>query len=793
MVFVQDALKNISEFFENDIGESILGRNDSLASFRELGPPDLCHIIKVNNKVSTKDIGSYHFVLGTDASSSATIAAYLNSLSYSLTEDNSGWFSKNSNQTIWKIRSGTYCCFNAFSRVDMRVEVQIPGGVVSYLVDLKGDRHPITNNTLWQETYISGILRAIMDDNDEPDGNDGNPLKALRKMDAIRTLENEKRFLEASRIEFWKSWQLGTDPEVQVATFVSNHLSNGIMKYFGSSYRYNKAADFFKPLAEKDNEIGALLARSYIGFDEEIKAIEVLNNSLKKKPHSYSLILVQIDFLRKKKRYDMALKLAKLAVTYAPAEYYTWATLAEIFFEIGDIEMALLTLNSCPMFTYCERDTNCQRIPLAQRLNIAMNVDCKGAPEEIKDIRDFITPMENGDIHESIHPDMLRLPANSLRGTFLKAYEFLVQIVRKIGWNKLLQYRSSVFVMEEEYRIQRSSMEKKNEETEQNPTFSQTTENKIEQEMGNSPIGSSHNQNEEDKKPEDSSPKETNKENGETEQENKPIDETIDHDNKDDEDDLDSKMEEISLSSDVHDDKDTGNTNDTEKGNSPLETIKEVNNTTPKHEDSSSNMNEMKKVKEKEQSNEVKLVSEKEEDSNKFSQYSFKNKRLCERWLDNLFMVLYEDLRFYSSFRDEIAHLKARESRHIAYRKTAMEWEIFGDLASRLQHLDEAKEAYLYSFEQKYSSKPLLRLLEIYSNEYNIQGALEIINRLVILNEFTYVENTYPSPIGRCLFELIHFHGLVKVKNAALGLVNYNLIEKYFKYAEEFQVDGYNL
>jgi len=63
-----------------------------------------------------------------------------------------------------------------------------------------------------------------------------------------------------------------------------------------------------------------------------------------------------------------------------------------------------------------------------------------------------------------IHPELLRLPANSLRGTFLKAYELLVKIVRKIGWNKLLFYRSSVFVMEEEYRIQRANIEKKQQE-----------------------------------------------------------------------------------------------------------------------------------------------------------------------------------------------------------------------------------------------------------------------------------------------------------------------------------------
>jgi len=749
----QDALKDITEFFENDIGESIIGRNDSLASFRELGPPDLCHVIKTNNKVSTRDIGSYHFVLGTDASSSATIAAYLNSLSYSLTEEQSGWFSNNKNQPSWKIRSGTYCCFNAFSRVDMRVEVQIPGGVVSYLVDLKGDRHPITNNTLWQETYISGVLRAIMDDNDEPDGNDGNQLRGLRKLDAIKSLESEQRFLEAAYAEFWKSWQLGTDPEVQVATFVSNHLSNGLMKYFGDSYRYDIAAEFFKSLASKDPEVSVLLARSYFGYDEEIKAIEVLNDALKKKPQSYSLILVQIEFLRKKKHYDMALKLAKLAVTYAPSEFITWCTLAEVFFDLDDIEMALLTLNSCPMFTYCERDSNCQRMPMPSRLNIAMNYETKTSPEELKDIKDHISPSDsNGDFREHIHPEALRLPATSLRGTFLKAYELLVKIVRKIGWNKLLYYRSSVFVMEEEYRVQRASVEKKQQEKnkERSVSFSSTNENKAEEVVINERVQSL---------PPNQKEKSEENEEGKSEEKEKA---------EDDVSEVENKLEEISLSSEPQPSKSEEENKEEAK---PEEEKKETKEPTSANTDSTDD----------------------NEPLSKFTQYSFKDKRLCERWLDNLFMVLYEDLRFYTSFRDEIAHLKARETKHLAYRKTFMEWEVFGDLALRLRHMDEAKEAYLYSFEQRYSSKSLLRLLEIYSNEYNIQGSLEIINRLVILYEFTYNDNTYPNPIGRSIFKLIHYHGLVKIKNAALGLTNYELIQKYFEYANTFKVEGYNL
>ncbi len=34
-------------------------------------------------------------------------------------------------------------CFNAFSRVDVRVEVKIPGGVHAYVVDLRGERYVV--------------------------------------------------------------------------------------------------------------------------------------------------------------------------------------------------------------------------------------------------------------------------------------------------------------------------------------------------------------------------------------------------------------------------------------------------------------------------------------------------------------------------------------------------------------------------------------------------------------------------------------------------------------------------
>ena len=124
--------------------------------------------------------------------------------------------------------------------------------------------------------------------------------------------------------------------------------------------------------------------------DEEVKALQIINIALKQSPQSYTLLHVQCDFLRTKGRLDWALQLAKEAVNCAPSEFVTWAKLTEVYVEMGEYEnvrpelssgtlalsagltvapprpgQALLTLNSCPMFTYNERDLH--RMPTPAR------------------------------------------------------------------------------------------------------------------------------------------------------------------------------------------------------------------------------------------------------------------------------------------------------------------------------------------------------------------------------------------------------------------------------------------
>lgn len=111
-------------------------------------------------------------------------------------------------------------CFNAFSRVDVRIDVKIPGGVNAYVIDVRGERsvqslslcilvkrtdrpvvisrHEATPE-LWQETYLSAVLRAILYADDV-----NYRLAGYRKIDPITSPEAEIRFLQTAEALFMK-------------------------------------------------------------------------------------------------------------------------------------------------------------------------------------------------------------------------------------------------------------------------------------------------------------------------------------------------------------------------------------------------------------------------------------------------------------------------------------------------------------------------------------------------------------------------------------------------------------
>ncbi|KAG1438255.1 hypothetical protein G6F56_012716 [Rhizopus delemar] len=155
-------------------------------------------------------------------------------------------------------------------------------------------------------------------------------------------------------------------------------------------------------------------------------------------------------------------------------------------------------------------------------------------------------------------------------------------------------------------------------------------------------------------------------------------------------------------------------------------------------------------------------------------------------------MVLYEDLRIYTFWKTESAHYRAQQ---VPYRKTGVEWELLGDLALRLWHEDDAKDAYQQCLDHKFSAKAWMRLLEIYVSESNVQRALLAAVKLTVYHERWYHEIVYPSEIARNLNVLIRREGLSKMQNVLTSMnlprPVQQLMTRYFDYAELFKVEGY--
>lgn len=125
-------------------------------------------------------------------------------------------------------------------------------------------------------------------------------------------------------------------------------------------------------------------------------------------------------------------------------------------------------------------------------------------------------------------------------------------------------------------------------------------------------------------------------------------------------------------------------------------------------------------------------------------------------------MVLYEDLRVYTIWRTQMAQYRAQS---MQYKKSAEEWEILGTLATRLQHLPEAAEAYRACLAQRFSPKALAGILK--AHERDGRGAsremLGCVIRLVTWQYRWYSE--FSPELLNVVRVLIEEEGALKVRS----------------------------
>ncbi|OUM70278.1 hypothetical protein PIROE2DRAFT_1696, partial [Piromyces sp. E2] len=440
---------------ELTIGESMKTRTNNIDKISELGQPDLCYILKTNNKINANE-SSYHYVLGINASSSASLATYINKLINSVETKTNSWLPLSS----WKISNGIYCCYNVFSKVDIRVEVQIPGGVVSYLIDSSKKRCPINDESLWNETYISSILRAILyDDEYIKTGSDNfSIISGIKRVNIFESEEDEDEFLRIAKVIYdTGKYNIGQNDEAVSPTISNNYLTQAIVKYFSNTKKHNKAIKFFEEIYKTRPEIGSVISKLYFDSSRVIEGITTLHKAIQSGSRSYELYIAQANFLREKGRFKEALSIANKAVINAITEFYPWELLANLYIDLNEYEKALQALNSCPMISNKKKDLSGKNFCRPSKKRIPHNDDIPTIFESEHHALNVLYSIEESDDdydkYSDVHSDFLKLPGKRLNGTYRKAYDVLIRILNNVGWDNLLQYRSKVFIMEEEYKL----------------------------------------------------------------------------------------------------------------------------------------------------------------------------------------------------------------------------------------------------------------------------------------------------------------------------------------------------
>ncbi len=285
------------------------------------------------------------------------------------------------------------------------------------------------------ETYISSVLRAIT--------NAHMGMKGLRRISPFPTFEDETKFFEAVKSFLMDGWKLGCHlSSPQMANCISNRLVQSVMQYLEDTQRPRIGLELFTPLLEQDPLWADLVVKSMFLNNQECEAVGLLYKMITSNHAVLPPILrTQFDFLLGKKEMGLANSVIRQAIKTGPMDLDGWRRLARLQIEKGEIEQAMVTLNSFPYFVPQDE------VPKLNNTSTGF-----WQPKDdfnTVDLSSYEPPNKKGNILEG-------LKAPNLKGTPMVAYELLVRMCEICGWDSLLKLRAEVFVMEDEYVIRRS-------------------------------------------------------------------------------------------------------------------------------------------------------------------------------------------------------------------------------------------------------------------------------------------------------------------------------------------------
>ncbi|GMM29865.1 Bch2 protein [Martiniozyma asiatica (nom. inval.)] len=436
---------------EKTTGEALQLRAQSIAMLQDLGPPDLVHFTRYDKSIK-KEIGEYHYAIGINTSSQIQPFIYLQTVQLNDKEQ----------ATKKQQKIGTYSSYNIFSKGDLRIRCQFPSNSTPIVQFHFANKNKIPLNLgneseqhlkLWEETYVSSLIRAILFPDDL-----SRQLPGLCKFNPIQSTKDSK---EAVKLlcKFLPFGSLtGCNDIFSRPNQINNYLVDALIKLVDITGYHEIAIQEVEEIIKiKKINLKVLLARLLINAKHFAKASKLMHESFIRNPRDGWMLIEQCQLLISKGRPDLAFLPALRAVECLPTDFNSWKILVHIYILKKDFKNALLALNSSPMYVNRKKDIfkaispddfslpepNEGKIPFVWESS-----EYLGPISGVGDIVEFSTTEEINSINQE---DLKFWDETKLNSTFYEAYDLIAVMAKQLGWIELLKLRTKVFVMEDEY------------------------------------------------------------------------------------------------------------------------------------------------------------------------------------------------------------------------------------------------------------------------------------------------------------------------------------------------------
>lgn len=497
----------------------------SLKDGEYLGPPDLVQVYKYLQDPSDttneshylpknspldflfdlkkKDQMTTHFyTIGIDNSDPNSIVSYLKQVKDAIENGNESELSDVKEGQLWfgsvkKFKVGwiEYVTYDPFKFVDVHVKMYFSGQISIYYSDMhcdfvddlkfgKFDIEPesnyyTVNEDSWMNCYMGSIIRLIAHLNGNQFGSENNSIVECKIFNPLaeNAINNTAEMFILNFKQIFNYGHLTGSPEDRVTTTIlNNYAVFTFLKIVELSDSYDLAFKVVDGiilgckkglLKLKLNYLKMKLMYNSGRVTEALgQIINDINqvNGLSKQDKEYcidyysELLEMQIEILLEIMKTSQSVELPsieelkKLATYFAkiqPQEIQPWILLSKVLIMEGNIEEALIALNNAPLENLKDAfvllRTGFKPVVESQNIHLPLPTDV---------VVDEITGLSSEEVYgekDQIDPVLRDLPGNNLKTGYAKCYNLLVEMITKVTWDRLLDIRSEIFIMDEEY------------------------------------------------------------------------------------------------------------------------------------------------------------------------------------------------------------------------------------------------------------------------------------------------------------------------------------------------------